>query len=195
MLLLIQDLDIRIRRRHRRAAPRPHPRLPAHRSTQGPHPQGSIPGPRKQRPRTLMQVRGHSYVLRHHMVGVTGFNLRPLRPRIRPWKPVNITKDAGQSLGLHWSGMVLRGRKVKIISRISPETGHPTRKLSVVRVDWSWHCSLIRIRIRAHNLARERVRVPKPLGWSLITATEGGAAVVLGPVRRRALWQRHRPRE
>ena len=84
----------RHRRRHRRTPPRtdprPCPQLPAHRPATRPTARHPTAAPQKEEPRTLIQVRGHSDLLRDHI-------------------------ERSSRLGLTWANMVWLGicRQVK----------------------------------------------------------------------------------
>jgi hypothetical protein len=90
---------------------------------------------------------------------------------------VDIAKDAGQGFGLRWSGMVFRGCNLKIVSRISPEIDHRSRKLLHGRLAAQVHAAGLADELR-EAMAELRLRKSPSTRRAMFLNTASSAVAV-----------------
>ena len=95
---------------------------------------------------------------------------------------MDIAKDTGQGLGLRWSGTVLRGRNLKIVSRISPESIVACG--SCCMADWPLRCTLLALADELREaMAELRLRRSPPTRCAMfLNAASSAVAVYICPV-------------
>ncbi len=91
---------------------------------------------------------------------------------------MDFAKDTGQGLGLRWSGMVFRGRNLKIVSRISPEIDRRSRGSCCV-ADWPLRCTLLAFADELREaMAEPRLRGSPPTRCAIFLNAASSAVAV-----------------